>query len=51
MTITERINVLRKKMAECGFDAYYIPTADPHQCEYLAEHDKTRVFISGFFMD
>ena len=48
MTITERINVLRKKMAECGFDAYYIPTADPHQCEYLAEHDKTRVFISGF---
>ena len=48
MTIAERINVLRNKMAECGFDAYYIPTADPHQCEYLAEHDKTRVFISGF---
>ena len=48
MTIAERINVLRKKMAECGLDAYYIPTSDPHQSEYLAEHDKTRVFISGF---
>ena len=48
MTITERINKLRKKMTECGLDAYYIPTSDPHQCEYLAEHDKARVFISGF---
>ena len=48
MIIVDRINVLRKKMAECGLDAYYIPTSDPHQCEYLAEHDKTRVFISGF---
>ena len=48
MTIVERISVLRKKMAEYGLDAYYIPTSDPHQCEYLAEHDKTRVFISGF---
>lgn len=48
MTITERINLLRTKMKEYGFNAYYIPTSDPHQCEYLAEHDKTRVFISGF---
>ena len=48
MTIVERISVLRKKMAEYGLDAYYIPTSDPHQSEYLAEHDKTRVFISGF---
>lgn len=48
MTIVERITLLRQKMAEHGFDAYFIPTSDPHQCEYLAEHDKTRVFISGF---
>ncbi|MEL3906718.1 MAG: aminopeptidase P family protein [Treponema sp.] len=48
MTIPERINVLRKMMKDEGLDAYYIPTSDPHQCEYLAEHDKTRVFISGF---
>lgn len=48
MTIDERISLLQKKMKENGFDAYYIPTSDPHQCEYLAEHDKTRVFISGF---
>ena len=48
MTIAERISLLRKKMTEYGLDAYYIPTSDPHQCEYLADHDKTRVFISGF---
>lgn len=40
--------MLRKKMQEQRFDAYYIPTSDPHQSEYLAEHDKARVFISGF---
>jgi len=48
MTIIDRINLLRKKMQEQRFDAYYIPTSDPHQSEYLAEHDKARVFISGF---
>ena len=48
MTIVERITLLRQKMSEYGFDAYFIPTSDPHQCEYLAEHDKARVFISGF---
>ncbi|MGP1455546.1 MAG: aminopeptidase P family protein [Treponema sp.] len=48
MTIPERLALLRSKMADHKLDAYYIPTADPHQCEYLAEHDKTRAFISGF---
>ena len=48
MTIVERITLLRQKMSAYGFDAYFIPTSDPHQCEYLAEHDKARVFISGF---
>lgn len=48
MTISDRISMLQQKMKELELDAYYIPTSDPHQCEYLAEHDKIRVFMSGF---
>ncbi|MGP1595229.1 MAG: aminopeptidase P family protein [Treponema sp.] len=48
MTISDRIIMLQQKMKELALDAYYIPTSDPHQCEYLAEHDKIRVFMSGF---
>src|SRR5690606_7157194 len=35
-------------MKEKGIKAYIIPTSDPHQSEYLADHYKTRVWISGF---
>ena len=48
MTISDRISMLQQKMKALDIDAYYIPTSDPHQCEYLAEHDKIRVFMSGF---
>lgn len=48
MNINERINNLRNLMKERGITAYIIPTYDPHQSEYLADHYKTRVWISEF---
>ncbi|WP_416198450.1 MAG: Xaa-Pro aminopeptidase [Sporanaerobacter sp.] len=47
-TINERIASLRNLMKERGIDAYIIPTYDPHQSEYVGDHWKTRVWISGF---
>ena len=29
-------------------DVYFVPTADPHNSEYIAEHWKTREWLSGF---
>ena len=46
--ITERVEVLRKKMKENGMDMYVIPSADFHQSEYVGEHFKARAFITGF---
>ncbi|WP_428769659.1 aminopeptidase P family protein [Treponema sp. HNW] len=48
MNIPERIAALRQKMKECEFDAYIIPSSDPHQNEYLPAPYKTREFMSGF---
>ena len=46
--IKERIEDLLKHMEKRNFDAYIIPSADFHQSEYVAEHFKSRNFISGF---
>lgn len=46
--ITDRLAVLRKKMAEAGVDLAIIPHADPHQSEYMADHWHVREFFSGF---
>ena len=46
--INERISSLRKLMSEKGIDAYIIPTYDPHQSEYVGDHWKSRIWISGF---
>lgn len=48
MNVNERISSLRKLMFERGIDAYIVPTYDPHQSEYVGEHWKTRVWMSGF---
>ena len=48
MTVNERISALRKEMQEYGLDAYIIPSSDPHQSEYVADHWKSREWISGF---
>lgn len=48
MKVNERIKRLREEMEKHNIDAYIINTSDPHMSEYLAEHYKTRVYISGF---
>jgi Xaa-Pro aminopeptidase len=35
-------------MKQAGFRAYIIPSSDPHQGEYVANHWKARAWISGF---
>lgn len=35
-------------MDDKGVAAYIVPTADPHQSEYVGEYFKTREWISGF---
>ena len=48
MKINERVKKLRDLMKDRGIDAYIVNTADPHQSEYVADHYKGRVWISGF---
>ena len=48
MDSPQRINRLRQAMENKGLHAYVIPTSDPHQSEYVAEHWKSRVHYSGF---
>lgn len=45
---TSNLNNLRQVLRAHGLDAYVIPTSDPHQSEYVAEHWKGRQWISGF---
>lgn len=46
--MNERLDQLRKLMAERHMDAYLIPTADFHESEYVGEYFKCRKFITGF---
>lgn len=46
--IKENLSALRREMAESRLDAYFIPSQDPHQSEYVADHWKGRAWISGF---
>ena len=48
MYIKERIQQLRSQMRERGIAAYIVPSSDPHQSEYVAEHYTARTFITGF---
>jgi Xaa-Pro aminopeptidase len=48
MNVKERIEQLRKLMKERGIEAYIVPSSDPHQSEYVAEHYAARTFITGF---
>lgn len=42
------LEALREEMKKNGVDAYIIPSSDPHQSEYVADHWKCREWISGF---
>jgi len=48
MNVNERISSLRKLMAEKKLDAYIIYSSDAHQSEYVADHWRSRSFITGF---
>lgn len=48
MKVKEKIDKLRQLMKENRMDAYIIPSFDAHQSEYVAEHWKSRQWISGF---
>ena len=48
MGVKERIEQLRNEMRERGIDACIVPSSDPHQSEYVAEHYAARTFMTGF---
>ncbi len=48
MTVRARIEQLRRLMARAGLDAYYVPSTDPHQSEYVPDCWQRRRFLSGF---
>jgi Xaa-Pro aminopeptidase len=48
MNVKERIEQLRNQMRERDIAAYIVPSSDPHQSEYVAEHYTARTFITGF---
>ena len=47
-TIVNRLERLRAEMAIQGADLVMIPTADPHQSEYVNDYYKLREYFSGF---
>jgi len=48
MTVNQKIASLRAAMLSENIDALIIPSNDPHQSEYVADHWKGREWISGF---
>ena len=48
MKTQEKIQALRQLMADKEIAALVIPSADPHQSEYVPEHWQARAWVSGF---
>jgi len=48
MNTKKKLSFLRQLMKDNKVDAYIIPSSDPHQSEYLADHWKIREWMSGF---
>jgi Xaa-Pro aminopeptidase len=48
MKSQEKVSQLRELMKERQIDAWIVPSADPHQSEYVADHWKARAWLSGF---
>jgi len=48
MTAAQKLKALRTLMNKEQVAAYYVPSADPHQSEYLPEDAKRRAWLSGF---
>ncbi len=47
-TPSTRIAALQAAMTQQAVDAWLVPSADPHQSEYVAEHWQARSWLSGF---
>ena len=43
-----RLEALRKLMQERNLQAYFVPSEDAHQSEYVAKWDARREFLTGF---
>lgn len=48
MNVPQKLAALRSAMAQHNIDAILIPSSDPHQSEYVADHWQERSWISGF---
>lgn len=48
MEITDRLSAFRARMEAENMAVVIVPTADSHASEYLADHFKTRRWLSGF---
>ncbi|UCD40668.1 MAG: aminopeptidase P family protein [Chloroflexota bacterium] len=44
----EKVFELQKLMKDHQIEAWIVPSTDPHQSEYVAEHWKGRAWLSGF---
>ncbi|MEN0050653.1 MAG: aminopeptidase P family protein [Bacteroidota bacterium] len=48
MSTAQKLTHLRRVMKDHQLDAYIVPSSDPHQSEYSAEHWNSRAWLSGF---
>jgi Xaa-Pro aminopeptidase len=48
MPMKNKLGLLRRLMKSHDLQAYLIPSADPHQSEYVPEFWKRRQFVTGF---
>lgn len=48
MTTRDKLQALRRLMDQNKLDAYYVPSVDPHQSEYVPACWQRRGWISGF---
>jgi Xaa-Pro aminopeptidase len=48
MNTNEKINHIRQLMKAANISAVVIPSDDPHQSEYVAEHWQSRKWLTGF---
>lgn len=48
MTVTEKLDALRRQMQAHGMQAYIVPTDDFHASEYVGDYFKVREYLSGF---
>lgn len=46
--MSNKLDTLRAAMREYGLDACIIPSTDPHQSEYVADHWQARRYMTGF---